>query len=213
MHVLNLAKSIFQYPMIRSLKILISSIVLLCSFSIANADPVKPAYYRYYDSKGVVTISRNVSQAHIRHGYEVLDRNMYLIKKVPAYNVDQDVKQESNRAAQYQKRQRDQQIIRSYRNVTYATQKKNETLNIIQKQINEQYLRMKRIQSDRASFLTQKADLIFNKKPIPIQLQKNLENNEANMKHVRENIQKLKAQLAQQEQFFDDIINRLQMLE
>ena len=183
--------------------LLLLSIVLLCSysFSYANTNQPKAAYYRYYDSKGVTTISRNVSQAHIRHGYEVLDRNMFVIQKVAAYNVEQDLKQEKNRAAQHQQLQRDQQLIRSYRNVKYATEKKEETVKNIQKQINEQYLRMKTLQNDRADFLSQKADLIFNKKAIPTQLQKNLDNNEASVKHVRQNIEQLKTQMGQQEAF------------
>lgn len=186
---------------------------MFCYSSVfANSEP-KPSYYRYVDSKGVVTISRNVSQAHVRHGYDVLDRNMYLIKKVPAYNVEADLKQADKRQYDHIKRQQDLQFKRSYRNVSYATQKKQEALKIIQKQINEQYMRMKTLQSDRADFLTQKADLIFNKKPIPANLQTKLDNNEANIKHVRQMIEHLKDQLAQQQQFYDDIIKRLQTME
>lgn len=215
MRALILAKLAPYTLIVGFMKLLLLSMLLLCSMSFANpSNPQpKPTYYRYYDSKGTATISRNVSQAHIRHGYEVLDRNMYLIKKVPAYNLEQDLRQERTRAAQHQQSQRDQQIVRSYRNVKYATEKKKEAVALIQKQINEQYLRMKQLQTDRADFLTKKADLIFNKQPIPIQLQKNLDNNQANIKHVRENIEMLKTHLAQQEQFFDDIIKRLQMLQ
>lgn len=196
---------------------LLSCCVMLPSITSASntaAQPQpKPSYYRYYDAQGRVTISRNVSPEHIRHGYEVLDRNMFLIKKVPAYNLQKDLSQSTARASQLRETQQDQQIKRSYRNVKYATEKKEDALKLIQKQISDHYLRMKQLQSDRAEFLTKKSDLIFNKQPIPTSLQKNLDSNEANIKQTRQNIEMLKTQLAHQETFYNDIINRLQKME
>lgn len=195
---------------------LLSCCVVLSSAVIASnttTQQPKPSYYRFYDAQGRVTISRNVSPDHIRHGYEVLDRNMYLIKKVPAYNVQKDLSQSNVRASQLREAQQDQQIKRSYRNVKYATEKKEEALKLIQKQVSDNYLRMKQLQSDRAEFLTKKADLIFNKQPIPTSLQNNLDNNEANIKQTRQNIEMLKTQLAHQDAFYNDIINRLQKME
>lgn len=193
---------------------LLSSLVLYPALTFANTtQESKPAYYRYYDANGRVTVSRNASPEHIRHGYEVLDRNMYLIKKVPAYNVQKDLSQESVRAAEHRQNQRDLQLKRSYRNVKYATEKKADALKLVQKQISETYLRMKQLQADRADFLTQKADLIFNKKPVPLTLQDKLNNNEAHIKQTRQNIEVLKNHLGEQEAFYNDIINRLQTLE
>ena len=194
---------------------LLPFLVLWSTYALSNTTPQqpKPAYYRFYDSKGVVTISRNVSPDHIRHGYEVLDRNMYLIRKVPAYNVQKDLSQEGLRAAKQKEDQKDQQIKRSYRNVKYANEKRADAAKVIHKQISENYLRMKQLQSDRADFLTQKADLIFNKKPINSSLQQKLDNNEAHIKQTRKNIETLKNQLAQQDAFFDEIISRLQKME
>ena len=186
----------------------------ICQFSFANNTTApKGAYYRYYDSSGIATISRNLSQAHIRHGYEVLDKNMYLVQKVPAYIVEKDLKNESKRAADYKQNQQNEQLRRSYRNVKYASEKKTEALGKIEKQISEQFLRMRKLQADRSNFLTQKSEMILNKKPIPPQLTATLANNEAAIQQSRKIIENLKIQLGQQQQFYDDIIRRLQTME
>lgn len=193
--------------------LLIVCLGFVTSLAFANNDAPKPMYYRYYDGNGVPNVSRNVTPTHIRRGYDVLDRNMYLIKKVPAYNVEADLRQESVRAAQSERTRKDQQIKRSYRNVAHATEKKKEALNVIQKQLTQQYQQMKQLQTDRSAFLQQKASYVLDRKDIPSQLQKNLDNNDAHIKNTRQNIEKLKNTYASQEQYFDYIIGRLQTLE
>lgn len=179
----------------------------------ANTSQAKAAYYRYYDSKGVATVSRNVSPTHIQRGYEVLDRNMYLIKKVPAYSVEKDLKQEQNRAVQSEQARKDQTLKKSYRNVAFATEKKKEILNILQKQIDKQYQEMQRLQTDRSKYLQQKNNYVLDRKPIPALLQQNLNNNEAHIKNTRNSIEQLKLAYSKQEQHFDYIISRLQKME
>jgi hypothetical protein len=49
--------------------------------SVAIADTPKAVWYRYYDQHGIANISTSVTPAHIRYGYEALDRNMQVIKR------------------------------------------------------------------------------------------------------------------------------------
>ncbi len=173
----------------------------------------RAVYYRYYDSKGVATISKSVSPTHIRRGYDALDQNMYLIYKVPPYNVEADLKQEQTRAARSIQQRKDEQIKRSYRTVAYAVDKKEESLKVVQKQINQQYQQMRQLQEDRSQFLQQKSDYVLNKKPVPTTLQKNINNNAIIIRNTRNAIEQLKLVYNQQERHFDYIISRLQTME
>ncbi len=195
-------------------------VVVLCGLSLlpittfANDSQQRRAvYYRYYDSKNVPTVSRSVSPTHIRRGYDALDRNMSLIYKVPPYNVEEDLKKEGTRAAQSIQQRKDLQLQRSYRNVAYATERKENALQTIQKQITQQYQRMNQLQTDRSKYLQQKSNYTLDRKPVPANLQTLLDNNEAHIKSTRNSIEQLKAVYAQQEQHFDFIISRLQKLQ
>lgn len=180
-------------------------------FVFANNTQPKAAYYRYY-SNGVATVSRTVTPTHIRRGYEVLDQNMYLIKKVPPYNVEQDLRNEKNRAAQFERDRKDQQIKRSFRNVDYATRKKTEVLKVLNRQLRQQYELMKRLQLDRSKYLSTKSQLLMQRDPVPTSLQRNIQNNQAQIKTVRSSIENIKNTIADQTQYYDYVISRLQTM-
>lgn len=78
-------------------------------FQVTNlyAQSVKPAWYRYYDSRGIANISTNVTPNHIRYGYEALDQNMQVIQRNRAYNSEADIKQAPQRAALAKKNEAD----------------------------------------------------------------------------------------------------------
>lgn len=181
-------------------------------FAVANNSQPKAAFYRYYNSNSVASVSRSVTPTHVRRGYEVLDRNMYLIRTVPPYNVEQDLRNEKNRAAQFERDRKDQQIKRSFRNVDYATRKKNEALKVLNKQLRQQYVLMKQLQSDRSKYLTIKSNLLLQKKATPTGLESNIQNNLNQIKTVRLSIENLKNTIADQTQYYDYVISRLQTM-
>lgn len=186
--------------------------LLLSQFSLAGNQP-KAAYYRYIDANGVANISRSVTPTHIRKGYDALDRNMYVLYKVAPYNVEADLKQESHRAAQSLQQRKDAQLLRSYRNSQYATEKKKEILSVTKKQLDQQYQQLRTMQADRVKFLQQRSDAILNQQPVPASLQQNLNNNKNSIESVRITIEQLKTLYAEQEQQYDMIIKRLIELE
>ena len=55
---------------------------VFCSSSFAAVEQPKAVWYRYYDKNGVANVSTSVTPEHIRYGYEALDRNMQVIKKI-----------------------------------------------------------------------------------------------------------------------------------
>lgn len=192
--------------------------VFACIFSLSSQDALannsqpKAAFYRYYNNNGVASVSRSVTPTHVRRGYDVLDRNMYLIKKVPPYNVEQDLRNEKNRAAQFERDRKDQQIKRSFRNVDYATRKKTEVLKVLNRQLRQQYELMKRLQLDRSKYLSTKSQLLMQRDPVPTSLQSNIQNNQAQIKTVRSSIENIKNTIADQTQYYDYVISRLQTM-
>lgn len=196
----------------RILGILLSMIFAFSShFVFANNSQPKAAYYRYY-SNGVATVSRSVTPTHILRGYEVLDQNMYLIKKVPAYNVEKDLREEKQRAVQFERHRKDLQIKRSFRDVEYATRKKNDVMKVLNKQLRQQYILMKQLQTDRSKYLTVKAEHILKKKDIPTSLETNIRNNLIHIQNTRDSIENLKKTISDQQEYYDYVIYRLQVM-
>lgn len=183
--------------------------LLCCTVIYANE---KAVYYRYYDQNRSVNISKSVTQQHIRYGYQTLDRNMQVISNVPPYNFHDDLKQENVRAAQSQQIKNDQLIKRSYRNAAYATEKKNQTLTNLTKHIAKYDDYLQQLYSKQSQLEQQKQVLLQQKKPIPINLQQQLDQNLNTLKHTQTNQNILKAQYQQQQQHYDEIIQRLNTL-
>ena len=180
-------------------------------FVFANNTQPKAAYYRYY-SNGVATVSRTVTPTHIRRGYEVLDQNMYLIKKVPDYNVEKDLREEKQRAVQFERHRKDLQIKRSFRDVEYATRKKNDVMKVLNKQLHQQYILMKQLQTDRSKYLTAKAKFLLNKEEVPTSLESNIYNNKQHIQNTRDAIENLKRTISDQQDYYDYVIHRLQVM-
>ena len=178
----------------------------------ANTTQAKAVYYRYYDANGTANVSRSVTPTHIRRGYEVLDRNMYLIKKVPAYNVEKDLREEKQRAIQFERHRKDLQIKRSFRDVEYATRKKNDVMKVLNKQLRQQYILMKQLQSDRSKYLTAKANFLLKKEDIPSVLETNIYNNNQHIQNTRGAIENLKKTISDQQEYYDYVIYRLQVM-
>jgi hypothetical protein len=99
-------------------------------------------YYRFYNQNGVATVSQSVSQQHIQRGYQVLDHNFNLIKTIPPYNLNADLKQAPARAQRSENDKQQQKIIRAYRNVEHVKDKKKRSIDSLQKQLNLQYQSM-----------------------------------------------------------------------
>ena len=117
-------------------------------------------WYRYYDQKGIANISSSVTPAHIRYGYEALDRNMQVIRRNRPYNAEADLRQSTQREAQARQREQDLKLKRAYGNVAIATEKQNQALSGIKKQIQSQQDQLRQLQSDRILFKRQEMEYL-----------------------------------------------------
>ena len=189
--------------------------IMLCtaSFSFAESQQPKATWYRYYDKNGVANISSSVTPAHIKNGYEALDRNMQVIKRSKAYNVEKDLQQSSSRADELRKSEQDSRLKRAYSNSSVAITKKNEALANIKQQIALQNQNLKQIQNDRILLKRQEIEYYRTGKTVPTVLKDRIKYNSENIARTKTYVQNLQTSYRDTQTYYDDIINRLKKLE
>lgn len=181
--------------------------------TITFAEEAKAVWYRYYDSKGVANISTNVTPNHIRYGYEALDRNMQVIKRNRAYNAALEEKKAPQRAAQAKQREADLRLKRAYTNSQVATQKRDDALAYLKKQVSFQQDQLKQLQSDRIVFKRQEMEYLRKGDPVPAILKSNLNNNATNINNKKQQIQSLQNNYRDTQAEYANIIARLKAME
>ena len=161
---------------------MLSVCLLIYTLSVyADTPPAKAVWYRYYDKNGVANISTSVTPAHIKYGYEALDRNMQVIKRNKAYSVERDLQQSTSRASEVRKLEQDARLKRAYGNSTVATNKKNEILQNIKQQITLQNQNLKQLQNDRISLKRQEMEYYRKGNPVPVILKDRIKYNSENI--------------------------------
>lgn len=190
-------------------------LMLLCLYPIVSYanNTTKATWYRYYDSRGIANISSTVTPAHIRHGYEALDKNMQVIKRNKAYSVEADLKQAPQREAQAKRLENDQKLKKAYNNSKVATQKRDIALKAIQKQIDFQQAQLKQLQTDHVQFKREEMEYTRKGKAVPENLKKSLSYNLSNLNSLKQNIQSLQVTYFNTQTEYDKIIARLKVIE
>lgn len=170
-------------------------------------------WYRYYDKNGVANISTSVTPAHIKNGYEALDRNMQVIKRNHAYNVEKDLQQSTSRASEVRKLEQDARLKRAYGNSSVAINKRNELLNNLKQQITLQNQTLKQLQSDRIILKRQEMEFYRKGNSVPVTLKDRIKYNSENIGKTKNYIENLQNNYRSTQAHYDDIINRLKKLE
>ena len=188
-------------------------LMIFQSTAICAQTPLKPTWYRYYDTKGVANISTNVTPNHIRHGYEALDQNMQVIQRNRAYNSEADVKKAPLRAAQAQQKTADLKLKKAYTNSQVAIKKRNDALMYIKKQLAFQQDQLKQLQNDRIYFKRQQMEHLRKGENTPIALKNNLDYSQKNIEEKKKTINSLQTNYRNTQAEYDNIIARLKTLE
>lgn len=108
-------------------------------------------WYRYYNEKGVPTLSDQITEEHIRRGYEILDASMQVTKRVPAFNNETYAKEKARREAQMRQHQEDERIMKLYSSSYDAESAKNRLIDTLDTNIGYnriQLIRLKRLRSE-----------------------------------------------------------------
>ena len=194
--------------------ILLSVCLLIYTLSVyADTPPAKAVWYRYYDKNGVANISTSVTPAHIKNGYEALDRNMQVIKRNHAYNVEKDLQQSTSRASEVRKLEQDARLKRAYGNSSVAINKRNELLNSLKQQIALQNQTLKQLQSARIILKRQEMEYYRKGNTVPVTLKDRIKYNSENIEKTKNYIEILQNNYRSTQTHYDDIINRLKKLE
>lgn len=187
--------------------------IFIATESHADSSSTKAVWFRYYDKNGVANISGSVTPAHIRHGYEALDRNMQVIKKSRAYNVEQDLKQSAARANQSRQQEADLRLKKAYGSSEVATNKRDDLLKNLNKQIALQQQQLKQVQKDRILFKGQEMEYFRKGKDVPNDLKDRLNYNLQNVNNIKKSIESLQTDYRNTQTQYDTIIKRLKALE
>lgn len=104
--------------------------VAIADASHAGQQP-KAQWYRTYE-QGAPALSSTITERHIRNGYEVLDRNMQVIRRVPPYVAAQYEQQKAKRDRLDAQRQADRNLVAVHISSVHATAKRDSMLSEMQ---------------------------------------------------------------------------------
>ncbi len=194
-------------------RILLATLCICSSASVYAESQAKAVWYRYYDKNGVANISTSVTPAHIKHGYEALDRNMQVVQRAKSYNVEKDLQQSTSRATEIRRLEQDTRLKRAYGNSSVATNKRNELLNNLKQQIALQNQSLKQYQADRITLKRQEMEFYRKGKTIPTALKERIKYNTENIERTKSYIENLQNTYRNTQTHYDDIISRLKKQE
>ena len=188
------------------------ALLSLCALPVL-ADIIKPAWYRYYDNKGVANLSTTVSPNHIRYGYEALDANMQVIQRNKPFNPDKTSSHIQKTNTSSKQKEADQRLKKAYGSSRVATQKRQESLAHINKQIQLQQQQLAQLQKDRVMFKKQELQYTRKGLAVPQTLQNTLNYNQQYLQNGRKQLGALQQQYQKSQAEYDRIIARLKTLE
>lgn len=190
------------------------ALVLSLSTHITHAQSAKnDTWYRYKNAQGTATLSRHVSEQHIRHGYEVLDAHGQVIKRVAAFQPERADQQAQRHNAQHDQREHDLRLQQAYGSSQMAMRKRDETLKHLKQQISSQQLQLHQLQQEQQRLNQQAQRHVQGGQKIPLNLQNTLIKNQKNIQNSVTQLQSLNTQYQKNQAEYQQIISRLKRLE
>ncbi|PTQ89160.1 hypothetical protein [Agitococcus lubricus] len=106
--------------------------------------------YRYYDDKGRPTVSDQLTDEHVSRGYDIVNRHMQLIKRVPPFDANAYARDKAKRDAALIQAAEDKRIQRLFGSVRDAELARNRQVDTLDSSINFNTLQLIRIKRLRA---------------------------------------------------------------
>jgi chromosome segregation ATPase len=183
------------------------------SYTTGGLKQPKIRWYRYYDSNGQASLSNSITEEQMKYGYEALDRNMQVVKRVPPYSAQQYASQKAQRDASNAKRNADLDLKKTYGSSMAATAKRDQILSDLSSRRSFLSTQLISLQAALSANIAQAANLERQQKAIPVSLKKNLEESRKNVNEAQQNIGAIDARQQQVRTDYDQIIRRLTALE
>lgn len=192
---------------------IISTEVLALTLMITKISYADVRWYRYYDSRGIPTISSTVSEQHLQQGYDVLDSRMQLIRHYPPFSSDKYAQQQILREQAIARKIADRHLQETYISSDRAITQRDRELNNIDEQIQRSGIESKHLSDDLSKNIASAASYDRQNKSIPTALKTQLDKNKALLSQSNANIAALKVKRDQTNKQFNDAITQLKVIE
>lgn len=179
----------------------------------AFAQP-RAAWYRYYDENHRPTITQSITEAHLRYGYEALDRNLAVIERVPAeqerarLNVERQKQQQQN-----EQRRRDEKLLELYGSAADAERARDGQLDAVQLRIDALMTKQNRLRSLRAEEAEKAAGFERQGRAVPAELRKNVAEQTRQLQAVDQDIRQQRQEQDKVRADFAPVIERLRAMQ
>lgn len=173
----------------------------------------KIRWYRYYDSNGQASLSNTLTEQQMKYGYEALDKNMQVVKRVAPYSAEQYAIQKAQRDAMNAKKDADKDLKKAYGSSRAATTKRDQILADMTSRRSFLSSQLTGLQTTLSGNIAQAANLERQQKPIPPSLQKSLAESRQNVNEAEQNIAAIDSRQQQVRAEYEVIIRRLAAME
>lgn len=173
----------------------------------------KIRWYRYYDSNGQASLSNTLTEEQMKYGYEALDKNMQVVKRVAPYTAEKYAIQKAQQDAAQARKNADLELKKAYNSSTAAAAKRDQILADLTGRRSYLSTQLAGLQATLSNNIAQAATLERQQKPIPPMLKKNLEESRRNVNEAEKNIAAIDDRQKQVKAEYEQIIQRLSALE
>lgn len=186
-----------------------------CSFSLMTvAIMVVPSlawadWYRYYDASGKPTVSTSVTANHIKYGYEVLNSQMYVVRRVPPSNQAIEKRQLQQAQANKNQQQELQRLRQAYGSSTSAMRKRDELLKKLNEQLNFNNTQYTQLMNTNRNLQTQQSNYTRQGKAVPAHIATSLNQNNKALQTMFHNIKALQQQISKTTTEYQHVIQTL----
>lgn len=169
-------------------------------------------WYRTYD-QGVASLSSTITERHVRNGYEVLDRNMQVIRRVPPYIPAQYEQQKAQRDRADAQRQADRNLVAVHISSVHAAAKRDSMLG--EMQTRQQFLQaqLNDLKQELARDIAAAAAYERRKQDIPEPVKQRLTLKREQVAQAETNVQALERRQLDVMNEYKQIIERLTYIE
>ena len=145
--------------------------LILLSPAAFAADKTKAqTWYRYYDAKGLPTLSDQISETHIRRGYQILNGQMQVIRQIPAFDEVAYQNDKSKRDAAFKQQQEDARILRLYSSAYDAELARNRKTDALETSIGYNSIQLMRLKRFREDNVEMAAEMERSGKAVPAKI-------------------------------------------
>jgi hypothetical protein len=206
----NAPKHLFKKTLISCSEIFLLTFAI---FSNASATDGPIRWYRFYDSRGIPTISSTVSEQHLQQGYDVLDSHMQLIRHYQPFSADKYAQQQIIREQAISKRISDRHLQETYVSSDHAIIQRDRELSNLDSQIKRSEQESKSLSSSLNASITLAANFDRQNKPIPAQIKAQLEKNKSLLAQSNASLSALKSKREESNNQFNNVIAQLKTIE